>query len=83
MGEIDALVHLRQLAQADSALYVGDDVTDEDIFALVEPGRLLTVRVGLSSSSAAGFYLRRQEEIDILLARLIDLREKLLMRGLE
>lgn len=71
----DALLHLRTKEKADTALYVGDDVTDEDVFRLDQPGRVLSIRVGASRSSAATYYLRRQLEIDALLAKLADLRE--------
>ena len=72
----DAILQLRKLAEADTALYVGDDLTDEDVFALDQPGRLLTVRVGVSRSSAAAYFLRHQREIDILLSKLTRLREE-------
>lgn len=72
----DALLALRDRAHADTALYVGDDVTDEDVFTLDQPGRLVTVRVGKSRASAAMYSLRDQREIDRLLARLVALREK-------
>ena len=72
----DAVTQLRKLAQADTALYVGDDLTDEDVFALDQPGRLLTVRVGASRSSAAAYFLRSQREIDTVLSKLSALREK-------
>jgi len=72
----DALLGLRTTEQADTALYVGDDVTDEDVFELDQPGRLLTVRVGESRSSAANYFLRDQREVDRLLARLVALRQK-------
>ena len=72
----DALIQLRTLAQADTALYVGDDITDEDVFVLDQPGRLMTVRVGLSRSSAAAYFLRQQREIDTLLTRLSAVRRK-------
>lgn len=71
----DALLKLRQLARADTALYVGDDLTDEDVFRLDEPGRLLTVRIGASRSSAAAYFLRRQRDIDKMLAELWNLRK--------
>jgi trehalose 6-phosphate phosphatase len=71
----DALLELRDKERADTALYVGDDVTDEDVFELDQPGRLLTVRVGPSRSSAAAYFLRDQAEIDRLLERLVELRE--------
>lgn len=69
-----AVQQLRQDLGADTVLYVGDDVTDEDVFALDEPGRLLSVRIGRSSTSAAPYYLRDQSEIDALLDRLVKLR---------
>lgn len=72
----DALVSLRKEEQADIALYVGDDVTDEDVFQLDEPGRLLCIRIGHSRRSAAPWYLRDQREIDLLLETLVDLRTK-------
>lgn len=69
-----ALLALRASAGADVALYVGDDVTDEDVFQLDQPGRLFTVRVGEAASSSATFFLRDQRQIDRLLARLVALR---------
>jgi trehalose 6-phosphate phosphatase len=71
----DALLELRALEAADTALYVGDDVTDEDVFELDQPGRLVSVRVGQSRSSSAAYFLRDQAEIDRLLSRLVALRE--------
>ena len=41
-----ALLAARDRSRCDTALYIGDDETDEDVFALEQPGRLLTVRVG-------------------------------------
>jgi trehalose 6-phosphate phosphatase len=69
-----ALLELREREGAEVALYVGDDVTDEDVFALDQPGRLLAMRVGRSARSAARYYLRDQREIDRLLAHVIELR---------
>lgn len=70
----DALLALRDTARADIALYVGDDVTDEDVFKLDQPGRLLTVRVGEARWSAATYHLPDQRAIDRLLSRFIALR---------
>jgi trehalose 6-phosphate phosphatase len=69
-----ALVRQREHFGADTALYVGDDVTDEDVFSLDDPGRLLSVRVGRSSSTHAPYFIRSQRSIDELLARLVELR---------
>lgn len=70
-----ALLALRALELADTALYVGDDATDEDVFELDQPGRLVGIRVGESSSSAASYYLRDQREVDELLAALVSHRK--------
>ncbi|MFO0712941.1 MAG: trehalose-phosphatase [Sandaracinus sp.] len=70
----DALVALRAQEQADVALYVGDDVTDEDVFVLDEPGVIVSARVGRSVRTAAPYYVRDQREIDALLATLVRLR---------
>lgn len=72
----DALRAIRDQDGYDTALYLGDDITDEDVFALDEPGRLLSIRIGHSRSSAAPFYLHNQAEIDILLRMLVDLRTR-------
>jgi trehalose 6-phosphate phosphatase len=71
----EALLRLRALEGADTALYVGDDVTDEDVFTIDQPGRLFTIRIGMSNSSAAAYYLRQQRDIDALLARMVLHRE--------
>lgn len=61
----------------DSVIYVGDDVTDEDVFALSRPGSLLSIRVGRSSASSAGWFVDRQEDVDELLATLLSYRPAL------
>lgn len=70
----DALRELRVRVGAVSALYVGDDITDEDAFAHDQRGALVGIRVGRVRASAAPFYLRDQREIDLLLAKLRALR---------
>lgn len=67
-----ALIQLRTEEGADTALYVGDDLADEDVFALDQPGRLLAVRVGKSSSSSAAYYVSDQRAIDRLLEKLVE-----------
>lgn len=67
-----ALATLLKTTGFDSALYVGDDVTDEDVFSTA--GRhVLTVRVGESTRSQARYFIRRQAEIDRLLQALLSL----------
>jgi trehalose 6-phosphate phosphatase len=71
----DALLQLRADAQAETALYVGDDMTDEDVFGLNQPGRLVSVRVGASAESSAAYFVPTQCDVDALLAVLGDLRD--------
>jgi trehalose 6-phosphate phosphatase len=69
-----ALERERDLHVCDTAIYVGDDETDEDVFLLDQPGRLLTVRVGSKRSSAASYFVRDQVAIDRMLEVLVELR---------
>jgi trehalose 6-phosphate phosphatase len=71
-----ALERERDRLGCDTALFVGDDETDEDVFALDRPGRLVTVRVGSARASQASYCLRSQAEMDLLLGRLIELRRR-------
>ncbi len=58
----------------DSAVYVGDDGTDEDAFASSFPEKLLSVRVGRADGSRAAYHLDGQADIDSLLEILVELR---------
>jgi trehalose 6-phosphate phosphatase len=66
-----ALERIRVEQGCDTAIYVGDDETDEDVFALDRPGQLLSVRVGASRRSQAAYFIRDQGEIDVLLEILL------------
>ncbi|MFC7517711.1 trehalose-phosphatase [Herbaspirillum sp. GCM10030257] len=69
----DALVMLRNTISAPSAIYLGDDVTDESVFRLSRE-EFLTIRIENAPDTAAQYYLQRQEQViellDILLHRL-------------
>jgi len=69
-----ALDHVRAQFGCDTAIYVGDDETDEDVFNLPQAA-CLSIRVGRKQTSAASYYLRNQGEIDRLIGTLITLRE--------
>ena len=71
-----ALEKARARLGCDTAVYVGDDETDEDVFALDQPGQLLTIRVGRKRGSLAAYYIRSQAEIDELLRNVLDMRQK-------
>ena len=75
-----ALERERARLGCDTALFVGDDETDEDVFALERPGRLVSVRVGAAHGSQASYCLTSQDEIDELLRALIDLRRDAVTR---
>ncbi|OQX67174.1 MAG: trehalose-phosphatase [Sorangiineae bacterium NIC37A_2] len=72
----DALKALCKAERARACLYVGDDVTDEDVFRLTDLPGLIKLRIGASRSGAADYYLRDQRAIDALLAKLLDLGDK-------
>jgi trehalose 6-phosphate phosphatase len=65
-----ALEQLMQQADAATAIYVGDDVTDEDVFRLRRPD-VLTVRIEPHPDTAAEFYLPAMPDIVQLLDELV------------
>lgn len=69
-----ALRQAQRLFACETAIYVGDDDTDEDAFASGPADRLLSIRVGARRDSGARYRLRSQRDIDALLQRLVDLR---------
>ena len=78
-GAGDKGVALQQACRwfaCDSAIYVGDDATDEDAFASPYPEKLLTIRVGAEPESGARYHVGSQEEIDMLLQVLVDIRTR-------
>jgi trehalose 6-phosphate phosphatase len=72
----DALERERERLRCDTAIYVGDDDTDEDVFRLDQPGRLLTIRVGAKQTSQAAYCIRDQRQIDVLIRVLASLRAR-------
>ncbi len=70
-----ALERERRRLGCEFAIYVGDDETDEDVFAGGRHGRLLGIRVGARRDSRAAYFLRSQRDVDSLLAILAAARE--------
>lgn len=68
----EAVTRLR----CDKAIYLGDDETDEDVFALNRPPHLLAIRVGKKKDSLASYYIRGQAEIDEFLRCLLAIRAR-------
>jgi trehalose 6-phosphate phosphatase len=71
----DAMRHLKSIEECECALYVGDDVTDEDVFRLQPSGEVIGIKVGEFADSQAEWFLHDQEEIDHFLETLVELRE--------
>jgi len=69
-----ALITLRKRLRCESAIYVGDDDNDEDVFALPKQEHLLGIRVGRARRSQASYFVPRQTDIDRLLVRLVEAR---------
>ena len=60
------MIHLRQ----SGLFFVGDDETDEHVFALTE-GLVMGVRIGKQPDSRAKYYLKRQGEIEDIIRFLV------------
>ena len=71
-----ALEQLMRVTGAPSAIYVGDDITDEDVFRL-QRRDILSVRITKDASSKAEFFLNNRLEIAQLLDELIARSRKL------
>jgi trehalose-6-phosphatase len=69
----DAVRTILRRLRLDRAIFLGDDLTDEDVFR-IGPPHVVGVRVG-PGRSAAPWRLAGQVDVDELLARLVDLRE--------
>src|SRR2546423_9965738 len=65
-----AVLQLLRVSGCESAIYVGDDQTDEDVFRLSAPN-VLSVRIGHTSHTSAAFFLDNRSEVGVLLDELI------------
>ena len=54
-----------------SAIYLGDDITDEDVFRYRSRVSVFSIRVGRSRSSSAQYFLKSQVEMDAFLRLLL------------
>lgn len=61
------------------AIFVGDDITDEDVFRLTNPA-IVGIRVGRGEESQADYYLQGQHEMIRLLHEMIAVVEQNLTR---
>ncbi len=70
-----ALLEYMRRLDCSTALYVGDDETDEDVFALGDH-RIVTVRIGKKNGSSARYFLKRQAEITEVLRLLVEVGDQ-------
>jgi trehalose 6-phosphate phosphatase len=73
--KFEALMDLAQREAAERVLFVGDDETDELVFAQA-PEHWTTVRVDLDRASRADFFVHQQSEVAMLLDQLLALLRK-------
>jgi trehalose 6-phosphate phosphatase len=73
----EALLLLMRQAGADRAVFIGDDVTDEDVFRLKKKN-VLGIRVGNHTPSEADYCLSDQDQMGKLLSGMLRLLEALL-----
>jgi trehalose 6-phosphate phosphatase len=66
-----ALLSACRRAGCERALFTGDDITDEDVFALLGREPILGIRVGRHGHSRAAFYVRHRREVDALLRQIL------------
>ena len=69
-----ALALMRHLRQT-GLFFIGDDTTDEDVFALTE-GLAMGVRVGWDSDSRARYYVKNQDEMEDVVRFLVHLIDR-------
>lgn len=67
----ESLMHIMRLENAEAAFYIGDDDSDEDVFALNDE-RIVTVRVGFKESTQAQYFMKAQGELNKLLRHILD-----------
>ena len=66
-----AVLRLRDRLRCGAVIYVGDEETDEAVFALADTELVLGIRVGHDAGSAARHYVRRQADVDRLVDRIL------------
>jgi trehalose 6-phosphate phosphatase len=65
-----ALLELMMRHDLKTALYIGDDDTDEDVFSLPDAG-IISIRVGHKKSSQAHFFVKRQSEVKSIMREIL------------
>ncbi|MDD5456222.1 MAG: trehalose-phosphatase [Candidatus Margulisbacteria bacterium] len=66
-----ALLSLKKEQGYKHIFFIGDDITDESVFALSD-SQVISIRVGKKNSSKAQYYLKNQSEINKYLSMIIN-----------
>ena len=64
------IIKLLHFPEPPLVIYIGDDLTDEDVFRILKKDQI-GIKVGKSAKTAAGYYLRNPQEV-LKLLRLMD-----------
>lgn len=70
-GKGAALLSLCERFGTPRSIFVGDDDTDEDVFAMGMSAKILGIRVGAGGKTAAHYYTKDQADIDPLLEAMV------------
>jgi trehalose 6-phosphate phosphatase len=70
-GKGVALLRLCERFKIPKSIFVGDDDTDEDVFAANSPGKILGIRVGAIEKTSADYCIKDQADIDSLLEAML------------
>ncbi|HEX5056865.1 MAG TPA: trehalose-phosphatase [Gammaproteobacteria bacterium] len=71
-GKGEALLRLCKRLGSPRSIFVGDDDTDEDVFAMTGTSPVLGIRVGSTENTAADYYINDQTDIDPLLNTMME-----------
>jgi len=69
-GKGEAVLALMSHLRCEGLFFIGDDTTDEDVFAL-NKGLIMGVRVGFHPDSQARYYVKSQSEVEDVLRFLV------------
>lgn len=65
-----SLLEIMKKSQFSHAVYIGDDITDEDVFKL-NMNNILTIRIGKKTESNAKYFIQEQTKIDKFISEIL------------
>jgi trehalose 6-phosphate phosphatase len=70
-----SVIHLFHEFHFNKIFYIGDDLTDEDVFQIKDE-RIISIKIGDPKNTKAKYNILLQKEIDIYLEKLIEIMSK-------